>query len=246
VRAFIYHKKGQWELADAAFVKALRSASVFSITNIWYSRFLASVGLLDRALEQAKLARQLDPLSPVSNSRLAIAFLWVNDLENAGKYFTIANQLGMVSQVHFEAYALFLVRLGKMDDAQTLVQKLHVAANSNADVSWVAPVFAAVENQSDRGQATQLLAKAVAAGTVAPREQVVLWSVLDEPQKALEVARLLIGGGEAFEPDLLFISELQGMRAQPEFPALLDNIGLTPFWSKIGCSWVNDQVVCKH
>ncbi len=243
VRGFIYHKRGQWGMANSSFKRALEAPSAYPITNIWYSRYLASVGLLEQSLEQARLARQLDPLSPVCNSRLAMAYLWIDDMDNAGKYFTIANQLGMATPVHFESYALYLMRLGKVSEAQTLIQK--VLGSLNVKNSWVEPVFAAIGHPENRSAAVRALSSAAAQGTVSPREQVVLWAVLDEPEKAHEIARLLVGGGEAFEPDLLFIEELKPLRMRPEFSELLASIGLTEFWAQIGCRWKTDKVVCR-
>ena len=242
VRGFIYHKRGDWGAAQAAFESALLARPANPTANHWYSRFLASVGLLQESLLQARLARELEPLSPVFNSRLAIAYFWLDDLENAGKYFTIANQLGISAPIHFESYAMYLLRQGRVDDAKTLIEK--TLRESGGEAGWVGPVFDGLADESGRPAARSALERAVTQGNVSPREEVVLWAMLGDADRALEVARLLVGGGEVFELELLFAHELRGLRRHPGFEKFLADVGLTDFWVKRGCRWENDAVNC--
>ena len=243
VRAFIFHKRGEWDKAQQAFQSALRARPVYPTANHWYSRFLASVGMLEASLEQATLARELEPLSPVFNSRLAIAYFWMDDLENAEKYFTIANQLGMSAPIHFESYAMYLLRKGRVNDAKDLVKK--TLSDYGGAVEWVDPVFDGLARETARPAALVALERAVTHGSVSPREEVVLWTMLGETERALDVARLLVGGGEVFELELLFSSELTPLRRHEGFEKFLADVGLQSFWSAQGCAWQGDRVQCK-
>lgn len=242
VRAFIFHKRGEWEKAQQAFSSALQARPVYPTANHWYSRFLASVGFLDASLEQARLARELEPLSPVFNSRLAIAYFWMDDLDNAEKYFTIANQLGMSAPIHFESYAMYLLRKGRVEDAKELVKKT-LGESGNA-TDWVDPVFDGLARGTARPAALVALERAVTHGNVSPREEVVLWTMLGDTDRALDVARLLVGGGEVFELELLFSSELTPLREHEGFEKLLADVGLEAFWRGQGCTWNGDNVEC--
>lgn len=244
VRGFIFHKRGEWEEAHKAFESALQARPVNPTANHWYSRFLASVGLLEESLEQAKLARELEPLSPVFNSRLAIAYFWMDDIDNAAKYFAIANQLGMSAPIHFESYAMFLLRQGRVADAKELIKRTLSAAGGEAN--WVDPVFDGLARQEAGPAARSALDRAVTHGSVSPREEVVLWAMLGETDRALDVARLLVGGGEVFELELLFSRELAPLRRHEGFEKFLTDVGLEKFWAERGCWWQNDRVSCDR
>jgi TolB-like protein/DNA-binding winged helix-turn-helix (wHTH) protein len=242
VRAFIFHKRGEWDKAQQAFESALQARPVYPTANHWYSRFLASVGLLEASLEQARLARELEPLSPVFNSRLAIAYFWMDDLDNAEKYFTIANQLGMSAPIHFESYAMYLLRKGQVEEAKKLVTR--TLSDYGGATDWVDPVFEGLAHDTARPAALAALDRAVTHASVSPREEVVLWTMLGDTPRALDVARLLVGGGEVFELELLFSSELTPLREHEGFEKFLADVGLKEFWSGQGCNWNGDSVDC--
>jgi hypothetical protein len=61
----------------------------------------------------------------------------------------------------------------------------------------------------------------------------------------MNVARRLQTSGEVFEAELMFIPQFAVLREHPDFPELLDSIGLTEYWRENGCEWQSDRVVCE-
>ena len=139
VFGYIYHKQNRWAEAIANTTVAVGRASPSADDYHWHSRVLASVGRLEESLEYARLGAALDPEYPVIMSRLAIAYLWVNDEANAERYFDIANRMELEASIHSLAYALFLIRKGQIDEAK--LRATQALQQFGLDTDWVDVVF---------------------------------------------------------------------------------------------------------
>ena len=60
----------------------------------------------------------------------------------------------------------------------------------------------------------------------------------------MDMARRLVSDPDYFETELLFLDEFGIVRRHPDFPQLLDDLGLTAYWASVGCAWRNDRVEC--
>ena len=239
---FMHHKRGEWAAASNAYQAALKGNTVFPITHQLYSRLLASTGRLDESLQQAQAARELDPDSAILISRLAMAYLWVDDLANAERYFERANRTDLESPIHELAFALMKIRQGKVDDARQWAKD--GLQKYKLDYSWVDPVFDGFEDPSKRERSKAIVAEMSASGKLHPRVEIAVWAILGDGERALNVARLLEHGGEVFEADLLFIEQFRVLREMPGFLPLMDAIGMTAHWRSIGCQWQNGGLRC--
>ncbi len=244
IRGFIAHKRGDWIAAENAYQQALGADHVYPVTHQLYSRLLSSVGRLDASLDQAARARELDPQSAVLISRLAIANFWVGNMDEAERLFARAHGMNLQSPIHDLAYALFKIRQGRTDEARDLAKAgLEKYA---ADNSWVDPVFDGIEDPALRDQAHQLVSDMSAAGQLPARVEITLWALLNDADRAMQVARRLEKEGEVFEAELLFIPQFQQLREHPDFPALMDAIGLTEYWNSVGCRWEQNALHCEE
>jgi len=244
VFGFIHHNRGEWAEAGAAYELAVNADTVFPVTRNWYSRFLATVGRLDDALEQAQLAYGQAPDSATIISRLAITNLWVGDLAAAGHYFDIANRLGQESPLHDLAYALYLVRIDDMAASRRFT-KAGLAKN-DVDSSWVDPVFDGIEDPALRARAVALMVDVEADDSLPKYIVMVFWALLGEANRTFKTAMSIEGIGQDFETGLevMFLDELGILRRHGDFQQLLEAKGLTDYWSQVGCIWADDRVRC--
>ncbi len=244
VRGFILFKRGQWIASRAAFEQALSNAYVEPTTFQWYSQMLASVGQLERSLEMAQRGREADPLSPVANSRLAIAHLWLDQNDQARHFFDIANSLGLTTSVHLEAYTLLLLREQRFDEVNQLVARIQQAQGQQSAGFELA--MQAITQRATRPEALVELRVAMDQQQIAPRIGVLLWALLNAPDQAAAAALKLVEQGDLFEYELLFISELEAVRAIPDFQRALDQMDLHEYWSAVGCEWSESMLRCTH
>lgn len=242
---FVYHKQKRWHEAEKAHLRAINADVVDSNAFNWYSRMLASVGRLDEALRIALAGLQLDPSSPLLNSRVAMCYAWLQDTERALEYYERANELGWAGSTHRVGYAWMLLQTGQVEKAQNLTNS--ALQDGEMLTSWVAPVFGALVDESDPLKTLAAIEALDEAATVQPATPLLDFTVrglLGDLDGAMQVAELLEQPGEAFEMDLLFVPELAAIRQHPGFMPLLDRLGITDYWYDRGCVWNGDKVNC--
>ena len=248
VYGFVDTKNFKWAEASKAFETAINSTTVYPTSHHWYSRFLANVGLLDQSLVQAKKAQEMDTASPILNARLGVAYHWLNDSENADKYYSRAADQEVGSWIHNLAYTLFLMREQRLDEAR---QKAKEALMSYGQpTNWVDPVFDGMMNPADEANLGNMFASisaAAASGDLPPNIELALWAYLEQGDKAMEAAWAFLKESEGyFEVEIFFLDEFRVVREHEEFPELLNALGLTDYWESIGCRWDGNRVNCDH
>ena len=88
------------------------------MSHHYHSVLLATVGRIDDSLDAAIRAWEMEPDTQILNSRLAITYFWIGDMENARRFYRIANTMGPGGPLSQLSYALFLVRDGRIDEAR--------------------------------------------------------------------------------------------------------------------------------
>ncbi len=247
VYGFVYTHRLIWAEAAQAFETAINSATVYPTSHHWYSRFLANVGLLDQSLEQAIIAQEMDTASPILNARLGVAYHWLNDSENADKFYSKAADQEVGSWIHNLSYTLFLIREQRLDEAR---QKVKEALESYGQATeWVDPVFDGMMSSSDSESLDSTVASISAAaksGALPTNIELTLWALLGRSEKAMEAAWSLYEMGEFYEVEIIYLDEFRVLREHEEFPELLEALGLTAYWNSIGCHWDGSRVICDQ
>lgn len=244
VWGYQYHKQKRWDEAEAAYVRAINADVIDSNAFNWYSRMLASVGRLDDSLEQSLAGLELDPGSPLLNSRTAMSYAWLQNTEKALMYYERANDLGWSGTTHVLGYSFILIQTGQIEKAQNLA---HAAVEmAGAPTGWVAPVFAAMTDPGRIQEALEALDESSVIQPVSPLADFTVRALLGDLDGAMRIAQLLEKPGEVFEMDMLFIPEFAALRRHPDFMPLLDRLGITDYWLKKGCVWNGDRVICPN
>ena len=238
-----YHQQKMWSESEAAYRLATTAPVEDSIAFNWYSRMLNSVGRLDDALAQALKAEAIDPDNGVVNSRVAIVYTWLGDAENAHDYFERAGDLGGTSAIHNLAYALLLIREGRIADAEAMA--VTSVRTADGSIDWIQPVFAAFADPSTAGHALEVLTRISADPGLVAEVEVTARTMLGDTDGAMAVARRLEEPGEIFQMDLLFAPELQALRDHPGFMPLLQRLGVVDYWQEAGCEFDGKKAVCK-
>ena len=249
VYGFVHHQYGNWADAAAAYEAAFRGKTIYPTAYQWHSRLLSALGLLDSSLQQAIKARAMEPASQVLNSRVANAYLWINDMPNARHFFEEANNMGIGAPIHHFGYTMFLIRDGRLEDAR--VSTKHAVQLFPADDSWVDPVFAGLTNPDNQ----QLLdiafatAEQMVADGAAPYLTMIIWALFGQADRVMDVAMQLADSGRLYEHEsaqveIIYLDELKLLREHEDFPVLLQKLGLTDYWAGIGCRWAGNHVLC--
>lgn len=244
VYGFVYHKRKQWQAAEEAFETAIGAETGQPIAYHWYSYFMASVGRLDAALDQALHALQLDPNKLSTISRVAILALYNNDYDTASRYFEMADLMGLENYAHSFMYSLLLYRQGRFDEAKAS-GKRGLELSGASDTRWFDLIVDGSRVPELRLQAAQTLDQISAMNVLPANVEMFFWLLLDDVDRALSIARRLEQEDGLYETELLFTDEARAMRQHPEFAEFIEAIGLTEYWASAGCSWSDDKVRCQ-
>lgn len=243
VFGFVYHKQRRWMMAQREYERATNAQVVDTNAFNWYSRMLAAVGRRQDALEQTLRAYRMDPSSSIVNSRVAIMYTWIGENEKAAEFFERSNHLGASGQHHLMGNALMLIRAGRFDEARGLAREGSLVNGGSSD--WVGPVFAAIAESEGFPEALQALDAAAISDTLDPRIEIALRTVLGDVDGALRAAEAAAVPERHLEMDMLFLPEMRPLRQHPDFPGLLDKLGVLKYWDEAGCLWLNDSVSCS-
>ena len=246
IHAFVHHQRGNLVEASVAYEEAFRSPTRYPTVYHWYSRLLGDLGFLEESLEQAGIARSMEPASQILNSRLAIASLWMNDMENAERYFEIANEIGVGVPDHQLGMAMFYMRRGEIDAAREAVRLAFRMAQRPTE--WVDDVFDSLKDPSNaelRAAAIDTLDTATRDGEIPPYVVLVSWVLFGEIDRAMDVALAEAADhGAIYEMEIVFVEEFAEFRRHPDFPKLMDSLGITRLWQSAGCTFAAGELQC--
>lgn len=211
---------GRWAWSDAetGFYFATSLDPQEPTAHHWYGLHLASVGRLNAALEQAKLAAALDPASAVMQASLALKLDVLGFHDEARSAAEQADALGFPGGLH-ELLAGFHFQRGDYDGALTEIRQV-----KDGDPMMLADVENLIEFVH------------------APMSTV----DLDDPAKAFNVyiARGELDAAYALAEtmakqrgmmlDRLWAPAFKEFRSDPRFVVLMKSIGLTDYWRRYG------------
>ncbi|MCH7821758.1 MAG: winged helix-turn-helix domain-containing protein [Proteobacteria bacterium] len=244
IYGFVYQKQRNWSLAEQAYQRATRAQTVESTAFLWYSLMLANVGRLDDALQQALAAQRIDPSLAVINSRVALAYAWLDDNDNASEFFTRTKGLDWTGASHLLSHALFLRRQGRVDEAgQAIIEGLAMAGGQ---ADWTAAVIAGLSDPKQVETSLAALDRAAIDQSVNLRVEVVFRTLLGDIDGAMRVANRLTDPEQSIELDFLFLPDLLPIQQHPGFLSLMDDLGIARYWDETGCIWQDFAVKCPE
>ena len=213
------------EGAHEDFAKAIALEPDYATAHQWYGELLAVEGNLDAALDEFRLARQLDPLSPVIPHVMAWTLMHTGRKEEAYQYYEEALDI----DPYFIPTIGNLMRLnivtGRFDQARE--RCLEFADLRKYDCSTDLAVIAALENPELREAAvTQLLQdKDYPNGVMGKALNLML---LKEYDMALDHLEQIFAEGAPYSVHMNRMDVYDPIRDNPRFQALVAKMNLQP------------------
>jgi serine/threonine-protein kinase len=159
---YVHHYNWEWADAEKEFRRSIELNPNYSLVRIWYANLLMSRSRMVEAVQQALIARDLDPFSLIVNTNVA----WVLDF--SGRHDDAIRQLRRVIELdsgYVQAHWRLtdaLMHAGRLREARVEGQHLlAVSGRSTAAIGLLAAVYAkAGEMDRSRAMARELLARA--------------------------------------------------------------------------------------
>ncbi len=210
---------GRWAWSDAetGFYFATSLDPQEPTAHHWYGLHLASVGRLNAALEQAKLAASLDPASAVMQASLALRLDVLGFHDEARSAAEKADALGYSGGLH-ELLAGFHFQRGDYDGALTEIRQV-----PDRD-----PELQAIEN---------LIESVHAPTTTVDLDDPVMTFAVYAARGDLDAAYALaetLAKQRGMMLDRLWAPAFKEFRSDPRFVPLMKSIGLTDYWRRYG------------
>ena len=169
---YVDHYNWQWADAEKEFRRAIELNPNYSLVRIWYANLLMSRHRMTEAVQQALVARDLDPFSMIINTNVA----WVLDF--SGRHDDAVRELRRAIaldseyvQAHWRL-ADALQHAGRFDDAINEGQRVvTMSGRSTAALSLLATIYA---HAGDPSRARTILQEMLARSG---KEYVPAWSI---------------------------------------------------------------------
>ena len=223
VLAEINRAKWAWTDAETAFFFATSLDPNEPTPRHWYSTHLRESGRLQAALEQALLALELDPDSPVINANMAEMYYVLGRDEEAIRYAELTISLGFWRDLNGLKAAVYL-RREQWDAARTELTQWFPAEPGAAD-AYVRTV--------KTGQGVVEISAQMAGQPTPGNERLVALAVLRQWDLVFDIAEQL-SDDRTLVISNLWAPELAELRRHPRFATLVERIGLLDYWKRYG------------
>jgi DNA-binding winged helix-turn-helix (wHTH) protein/TolB-like protein/tetratricopeptide (TPR) repeat protein len=229
--ALIEFQRWKWKDAEAAFRTAITTDPNNSELRQTYSQLLGAVGRLDAALEQAQLAREIDPLAPVISDRIGVLRLWLGQDDEAARDFTLAKEFGLDESAYPETKVL--LNLHRHLDAEAAEKLRSLQQAVDRPTGWIAPTLSAYRHPDERKAAVAMLDRAQKSGELSPRLYFGSMVILESPERAIRAFTALIDH-DANDLEFMFSTDAAAARRDPGFGEFARGIGLEAYWDRYG------------
>jgi len=224
-----------WTDAEAGFFFATSLDHNDPTAHQWYSLLLRQTGRLDKALEEAKLALDLDPASPIVNANVAETYATLGYDEKALQYRQAAVDLGYDSAMDDDlSTRMEIIRSG--DQARLREMLLQTKGPDGQIIFTEELADAVIRVRNDPATWPEL--EAVLAKT-APEVPEYVWFdfylLAGRENKAMELA---LEYPDNVEVTMIWMPEAVDFRRLPRFGELAEKLGLMDYWKQYG--WPDD------
>jgi DNA-binding winged helix-turn-helix (wHTH) protein/TolB-like protein len=218
LEGFLLFRERRWQDAEASLQDALRLDDKHVYGHYWYSWVLSALGKYEEALAHIKTAWELNPVSAVINDRLAVSYMWADDLEGAAARYQAAADLGYLESTQELSLILFLFRTAQFDQIEALLTR---AGHPDA---WVKPLVQGFRDPAVRAQGIEAVEAARRQGTIPFEYLFGIWVFYEDADRAF---RDFDSGPETPYIEFLWTQETEFLRQDSRFAALLESVNLS-------------------
>jgi TolB-like protein/Tfp pilus assembly protein PilF len=216
-----------WPGAGAEYERAVELQPFDPALRQWRSEWLMNVGRGDQALEEARTATRLDPLSAGANLNLGWQLFLARQYPDAVAQLkaTIASSPNFAAAQR--ALGMTYIEAGQIDEAMTAF-KAATATNPGKPV-YLAGLAYAHARAHHTAEATQLLARLRAMPVreyVSPFDLALVALGLDDSKQAFELLQQAVDEHATGAASLAVDPRLDALRSDPRFKDLLKRSGL--------------------
>ncbi len=219
-----------FEGAEREFKRAIELNPNYAIAHHLYAHLLMQVGRTDESLAQARLARELDPLSPSVNNGLARQYYLSRQYDKAIAQCQVVLEVDSNYLPARTQLALAYEQKGMLTEAVSAMEQAHKLAGEKTDLPMVhallAHTYALAGRRADAQSELNVLAAIGQKRYVPPSYLAIVYLALGDKDKAFEY---LNKSYQDRSEQLLYLGVeplVDPLRSDPRFDVLLKQVGL--------------------
>ncbi len=226
---FIRHQyEWNWAGAEQAYQRALALNENYATAHQWYSSFLSSFGRADEALRQAERARELDPVSTSISTNLGATLYYARKFSQAVGQFQKALELNPNAAGVHAHLGMAFEQQQQYELALAAYQRAIALSGDNTQTKLrLARTLALAGKPAEARKLLDELQQYAAPGTVPLYLVAGIYSALGEKEQALVTLTQSVALREESVIWLKVDPQLDSLRNDPRFTALLKSVGFT-------------------
>jgi len=218
-----------WITAELALKRAIGLKPSYAGARAWLGDLLRTQGRMKEAIEQQRMALELDPLSPVLNTTLGLSLAAAGRYDETRVQYERVSALGDQSLVH-NAFLMWGAQMGMSgeeigDHAVGLARLMGAADPEVARVLGPALVDTSADSALNTA-ALESVATLIEDSVLTLRQIAALYTQLGAYETALGWLEASATEGELSLGDLGIEPSLDPLRDDPRMQALMDRLGL--------------------
>jgi TolB-like protein/Flp pilus assembly protein TadD len=222
-----YRLDWDWPAAEIAYRRAIELNPNYATAHHWYSMCLRTMGRLDEALEEAKLARELDPLMLIINVELGRIFYFAREYNEAIKHYRKTLEMDPYfppAHYHlgqaYEQKCMYEEAIVEFQQANSLV------GDNQEAVAALGHVYALSGKRDEACRILDKLKELSIRRYISPYDIALLYVGLGEKDNAFEWLQNAYADRSVLLIGLKVEPMLDSLRSDPRFTHLMQRVGL--------------------
>jgi len=217
-----------WQGAENEYRRAIELNPKYATAHHWYATQLLLQGRLDQALQEIKIAQQLDPLSLGINKDFSVILLYAGDYDKALEQ--CRNTLEI--EPHFGAISTYIAQIHELQqkypEAAAELEKAHAADPEDTEVTYgLGQAYAFIGKKNEALKIANELNQPEKQNVFLPKEAAYLYALLGDKEQAVAILQ------KAAENHYLPVAEIN---TDPRFVELRKDPRLVEILRKIKLS----------
>ena len=176
-----------WERAEDEFIRAIELNPSYATARIWYAEHLWSIGKHNISIQQAKLALELDPLSPMVSTSFGVSYFFAGEYDQAIQQYrqTLATNPNFQRAIYWLGFSY--VKKEMYREAMEQFQRVSDLSGGNpADMAALGYVYAISGQRIEAEEALRELEALSNQRYVTPVDMAMLHAGLGNREQAIE------------------------------------------------------------
>src|SRR5262249_36573336 len=219
--------KRNWAEAEREFQRALALNPNYATAHHWYAEYLMYMGRFEESIAKFKRAQELDPLSPIITVQQGLPYYYSRRYDRGEEEFRQAQKLEPRFTPLVYMLAMCYEEEGKFEEAIALFQAAMAGYQPSPRMTASLTRIYAISGR--RAEARRTLKELIAfadSRRLSPYYIAQIYARLDERDQAFA---WLARAYEERDEQIVMLKvdpKLDGLRSDPRFSELLQNIGL--------------------